>query len=177
MFDNNPKFQIAYDAEGVKLYEPTRDTSYHTSRTLAANAQNIFSNAGVTKDLLVEIMQDMIRRCNSQNVEQLKTDIAILANNVLYRTKYPVDELCSLRMGAIWYFLEGEDPDTTDDFWINKKMDLAKEHPGLYAFFLSKGIESTRSYNELLDSSITANYFQTRKETLESLTPQRLTNK
>jgi hypothetical protein len=185
MFANNPKYKEVFYSKvhDIKFYMPEDvATGYHLSRYVAAGAQNIYSSAGATKDLLGAMMDKMLELCNEEkNVKSLRTDIATLANNIKYRIKYPVDEDCALRMGAIYTFVDGEDPDSTEDYWTRRKLALAKgdaaqnipPDPELYAFFLSIGMPFTPSWSELSPGSTGSGYFSQRTETLNALQPQR----
>lgn len=185
MFTNNPKYKEVFYSKvhDIKFYMPEDvATGYHLSRYVAAGAQNIYSAAGATKDLLGAMMDKMLELCNEEkNVKSLRTDIATLANNIKYRLKYPVDEDCALRMGAIYTFVDNEDPDSTEDYWTRRKLALAKgdaaqniaPDPELYAFFLSIGMPFTPSWSELSPGSTGSNYFSQRTETLNALQPQR----
>ncbi len=176
-FSDNPQYKIAETFGDIVLYEPASDTDYHMSRYIAANAQNIYASAGTTKELLSKIANHAIKICNEKDVKTIKTDIGLLMNNILSRLQYPVDEDCALRMGCLFYFIEGEDPNSVDEFWLNKKLNLAKgeakEHsPAMYNFFLSKGLINTPAYSELLECLSDRDYFQKRKEMLAQLIPQ-----
>ncbi len=181
MFRNNPAYQQAAQEGKYSLYIPENIMSYHTSRFIQAANQQIYSNAGATKEVLEQVMTEIIERCNNQkDIATMRTDIAAFANSVKYRLKYPVDELCSLRMGAILCYLEyenedgtvvSEDPDKYDNFWTKKKMDLAMDSPNLYSFFLTWGISNTPQYREHSGISIDMDYFMQRRQMLESLLP------
>lgn len=154
---------------------------YHMSRYVAAGAQNIYAASGATKDLLAGMMDKMLELCNDEkSINNLRTDIATLANNIKYRLRYPVDEDCALRMGAIYTFAEGEDSSTTEDYWTGQKLAWAKgdasqnisPDPELYAFFLSIGIEFTPSWKEQSAILTDSNYFKTRMDNLNGLQPQ-----
>lgn len=184
MFANNPKYKEVFysTVHNLRFYMPEDiATGYHLSRYVAAGAQNIYSGAGATKDLLDALMDKMLERCNDEkNLKNLRTDIAVLANNIKYRLRYPVDEDCALRMGAIYCFIDGEDPDTTEDYHTRRKVMLAKgdnaqnipPDPQLYAFFLSIGIPYTPAWSELSDTLTSTSYFSQRQETLNALMPQ-----
>lgn len=146
-YADNPKYKEVYHSivHNVKLYMPQDAANgYHMSRYVAAGAQNIYAASGATKQLLGNMMDKMLELCNDEkNIKTLRTDIATLANNIKYRLRYPVDEDCALRMGAIYTLVEGEDADNTDDFWTAKKLAWAKgdaaqqiqPDPDMYAFF------------------------------------------
>lgn len=165
----------------VKLYMPQDAANgYHMSRYVAAGAQNIYAAGGATKDLLTAMMDKMLELCNDEkSVKSLRTDIATLANNIKYRLRYPVDEDCALRMGAIYTIAEGEDPEVTEDFWTARKVAWAKgdaarnlpPDPELYSFFLSIGIVSTPAWKELSGTLTDSNYFKTRTDNLNGLQP------
>lgn len=182
-YKNDPKYTEVFKSKvhNISLYMP-KDVAngYHMSRYVAAGAQNIYASGGATKDLLNAIMDKMLELSNDEkNVNHLRTDIATLANNIKYRLKYPVDEDCALRMGAIYSFADGEDPEQTEDFWTNKKLAWAKgdasqniaPDPELYSFFLNIGIVSTPAWKELSDTLTGTNYFKIRTEHLNALRP------
>lgn len=183
-FADNPAYREVFHSKihNVRLYMPQDAANgYHMSRYVAAGAQNIYAAGGATKDLLGAMMDKMLELCNDEkNVKSLRTDIATLANNIKYRLRYPVDEDCALRMGAIYVFAEGEDPETTEDYWTARKVAWAKgdttqgiaPDPELYAFFLSIGIASTPAWKEQSDILTDSNYFKTRTDNLNGLMPQ-----
>jgi hypothetical protein len=122
---------------------------------------------------LNEIADAILQRCNLQSkLETRITDIGVLANEIKYRTKYPVDEHCAIRIGAVLSFIDGEDPDKYDVFWTRKKEELAMNNPEAYSFFLSWGISNTEPYRKQFDTSISLDYFRNRQEALRSLSLQ-----
>lgn len=177
-FADNPLFKEVFHSSvhGVKFYAPANG-EYNMSRYVAAGAQNIFSAAGMTKGLITSFLEKMLDICNEEkNNKRLKTDIAILCNNLLYRTKYPVDEDCAIRMGCIYTFIDGENPDKTDPSFTAKKMDLVKSEPhdpDLYAFFLTLGAALTPSWNEPEQITIDWEYLMKRADQLKALMPLR----
>ena len=184
-YANNPRYREVFHSKvhNVKLYMPEDPANgYHMSRYVAAGAQNIYAAGGATKDILNAMMDKMLELCNDEkNIKTLRTDVATLANNIKYRLRYPVDEDCALRMGAIYAFAEGEDPNTTEDLWTTRKLTWAKGNasqdippdPELYSFFLSIGIASTPAWKELSDTLTDSNYFKTRTDNLNALQPTR----
>lgn len=181
----NPAYKEVFHStiHNIKLYMPQDAANgYHMSRYVAAGAQNIYAAGGATKELLNAMMDKMLELCNDEkNIKSLRTDVATLANNIKYRLRYPVDEDCALRMGAIYTFAEGENPDTTEDYWTVKKVAWAKGNavqnippdPELYSFFLSIGIVSTPAWKELSDTLTDSNYFKIRTHNLNALQPSR----
>lgn len=178
------KYQVAFTSkvhEELKLYVPAQDTDYHISRYVAAGAHNIYSSVGASKEVLTAVLDKMLTLCNEdKNNNSMRTDIAILANNLKYRMQYPVDEDCALRMGAIYCFLEDENPDETHDVFTRKKLLYAKGNgldipadPDLYAFFLNLGVQSTPSWKEYVTVLQDTDYLTSRQVTLNSLMPQR----
>lgn len=145
---------------------------YHLSRYIAAGAQNIYSASGCTKEYLDAITNKMIEVCNGSNTTTAKTDLALLANNIRVRLKYPIDEDCAIRMGAIYAIMEGEDPDTCDANVVKVKMDMCLTDRDMYAFFLNMGYQSTPEWNGLLpDLEAMEDYLKTRNELLKATTP------
>lgn len=185
IFKNNPEYKEAHVAKVVEhsegrdfvrkvpVFIPTGVTQYHLSRLVAANAQNIYSTSGITKDLLVAMLKQVVTLCNDRKkpLDTVLTDIATLGNNLLYRTKYPLDELCAIRMGAIYSFIEGEDPNSVNPSYTQRKIDLAMEDADLYDFFLNMGAIHTPAYKTLLNHLQDSEYFKNRKITLQGLTP------
>ncbi|MEZ5017008.1 MAG: hypothetical protein R2800_08135 [Flavipsychrobacter sp.] len=182
-FANDPKYKEVFHSSvhNVKLYIPVDVANgYHMSRYVAAGAQNIYAAGGATKQLLGSMMDKMLELCNEEkSTKTLRTDIATLANNIKYRLQYPVDEDCALRMGAIYCFAEGEEPNQMEDYWTARKVAWAKGDAAqniapdaeLYSFFLSLGIASTPAWKELSDTLIDTNYFKTRTDNLNALMP------
>lgn len=166
------KMVEVFESKGIKFYQPANG-EYHLSRYVAAGAQNIFSACGITKTLLQTFMDKMIEMCNDEkSLKTLRTDIAIMCNNLLYRTKYPVDEDCAIRMGAIYCILEGEDPDICDASLTEKKVQMTRQDPDLYTFFLTMGIKYTPAWSESGTDMSDMEYFSKRMETLNALIPQ-----
>ncbi len=181
-YANNPAYTLAAEQGIYKIYVPVNPADgYHTSRYVEALNQQIYSQAGANKELLESVMDDMIARCNkATNTDTLRTDIAALANSIKYRLKYPVDQHCAIRMGAILSFLEyekdgevfSEPADKCELFWINKKTELALDQPELYTFFLTWGLTNSANYNEALATLTDSEYFIKRTEAIRSLLPQ-----
>lgn len=179
----NPAYKKVFHSNihNIKLYMPQDVANgYHMSRYVAAGAQNIYAAGGATKDLLNAMMDKMLELCNDEkNIKSLRTDVATLANNIKYRLSYPVDEDCALRMGAIYTFAEGENPEAAEDYWTTRKVAWAKgdatqnipPDPEMYSFFLSIGIVSTPAWKELSDTLTGSNYFKTRTDNLNALQP------
>lgn len=181
-FENNPLYKVVFESKvhGCKFYGPSGESDYHLSRYVAAGAQNIYSGAGATKDALQAITDKMLELCNDEkNIKSLRTDVTILAQNIQYRLKYPIDEDCALRMGAIYVFMEDEQPEEVHDLFTRRKIAMAKgdlankipADPELYAFFLNTGIENTPSWKESEIALSGTAYFRTREEALFGLVP------
>lgn len=170
MLSDTHKYRIVYDNHGIKLYEPTGD--YHMSRYVAAQSQYIYSASGATKDYLKTLATQVKAICDNEDTRLTwRTDIGTLMNNLLYRMQYPVDEDCAIRTGALYYFIDGEDPEVVNPVLTERKVELARQHPDLYTFFLSAGIVSTPSWKPIERDSLTTQYFQGRREALRNLTP------
>ncbi len=171
---DNPSFALVHKMKsGTEFYVHTNDSEIALARFIAAQAQNIYSQSGATKEMLQALVGQMLDIVNDDksNNKRIRSDISTLCNNILYRTKYPLDEECSLRMGAIYTIMDGEDPNKCEDSWTQKKMKLAREDRGLYDFFIQMGINATPAYRELSTASSDSGYFQRREQTLEALTP------
>ena len=183
MLAENPQYKEVFHSSvhNIRFYMPVDIANgYHMSRYVAAGAQNIYAAGGATKELLAAMMDKMLELCNDEkSVKTLRTDIATLANNIKYRLRYPVDEDCALRMGAIYTLVEGENPDAVDDYQTNRKLMLAKgdatqgilPDPELYRFFLTIGVPYTPAWSEQSAILSDTNYFNQRKELLNALMP------
>lgn len=173
IFKDNPSYKEACKSDKHIFYTPINIAEgYHVSRFIAGNAQNMYSASGITKELHTTMLNKILDIVNDDksNTGRVKSDVATIANNLLYRTRYPVDEECLIRMGAIYCFIEGEDPDTVDDLWTQKKMKVAKEDRKVYDFFIETGWINTPAYKDLLPVLNDSEYFQKRQAALESLT-------
>ena len=177
MFKDNPAYKLEVETDGVRIYTPVNIADgYHTARLVEATNQQIYSGAGATRDTLAEAMDMILLRCNKEfKTDTLRTDVANIATTIKYRLQYPVDQHCSIRMGAILSFMEtelsSEPTDKVMDFWIEKKVKLAFENPEMYSFFLSWGIINTPLYNNHLDTLNDLDYFNKRMGTIKSLLP------
>lgn len=172
MLKDNPSYKVVFRSEvhGIDFYAPVETAEYHMSRYVAAGAQNIFSASGATKDFLEKVIDKMLDICNNErSKDTIRTDIGTLCNNMKARMKYPVDEDCAIRMGAIYSIMEGENPDEVKATYTERKVKLAHEDPDLYAFFLGIGISSTPSWKDYGINSLTMEYFQNRKDMLRLL--------
>jgi hypothetical protein len=184
----NPAYKAVFTSKvhNVTFYMPADIANgYHTSRHVAAVAQDVFSGGGSTRDYLRKVALQVLSWCNEEkNMSELRTNVSAMMQNLLYRTDYPVDELCSIRMGAIYTIMEGEDPDAVQDYWTQQKIILAtgsyerniKADGELYTFFLSTGIQFTPSYKESSLTSIDTTYFNIRREALEGILPHQFRN-
>ena len=176
-FKNDPKYKLGYESNGYAYYYLAKVEDYHLLRKLEAERHIIYANAGATKEVIQVIANEIIKRANLDNYKTARTDIGVLANNLLYRTQNPVDEHCGVRMGAILTFVEyevdgktiSEDPDSASQEYLKERR--AMEDPALYSFFLSMGIELIPQYRQLLDTSMPTDYFNERRKTLAGLTP------
>lgn len=170
-FANNPNYIEVFTSPSVTLYCPAETHAYHLSRHIAAHAQNIYSSSGITPQLLTKFMDELIAQANDSNIKTLRTNVGILANNIKYRLRYPVDEDCAIRMGCIYTFMEGEDPDAVSSAWTERKLALAKQHPDLYTFFLTEGKRLTPSWKAYEQDLNDMEYFSKRARELSSLLP------
>lgn len=178
----NKQYKLAFTSKvhKVKFYTTIEGGNYHMSRYIAAGHQNIYSASGATEDFMRKWTGQMLDIVNNQNnKDRLRSDCSVMLNNLAYRQKYPVDEDCGLRMGAIYLIAQDEDPDTYDNFQTERKVKLAKGNaaegispdPDLYTFFLTLGIVNTPSWQEHQTDTIGTEYFLKRREMLQSLTP------
>jgi hypothetical protein len=174
---NDPNYKLVFQHEGFAFYQPVNTAEgYHQSRYVEACNQHIYANAGATVEVIQTICNEMITRCNKEfKTDTLRTDLALLANNLLYRTKYPVDQHCAIRLGALLCFMETdqatEDPNKVSLHWQQKKETLAYEIPEVYAFFLSMGIINIPKYSEVWNTLNGEAYFLDRDQQLNSLLP------
>lgn len=165
---DNPNFKLVFSSK-VHNKDFYMAEKYHLSRYIAAGSQNIYSACGITKDLLDVITNKQIEICNGNNTATAKTDLALLANNIRVRLKYPIDEDCAIRMGAIYAIMDGEDPDTCEATIVKEKMDMCATDRDMYTFFLNMGYQSTPEWNGLLpDIEAMQDYLKTRNQLLQA---------
>jgi hypothetical protein len=176
-YANNPAYKLEAEHEDYRIYTPVNIMEgYSTSRYIEAMNQQIYAQAGATKEVLAQCMDEIILKCNLiENIRTTKTDIAALAQSIKYRLAYPVDQHCIIRMGCTLSFLECEDgsePAAFTSVWQQKKEKLAFTVQPLYDFFLSWGHDNLRQSVKAYDTSIDLDYFHNRTLTLNSLTEQ-----
>lgn len=167
-FKDNPKYKVEFHSEvtNITFYTHAQITDFHVSRHISAQAQNIYSSAGCTREVINELVSNSLELINQNKL----SDVAVLMNNLKYRLQYPVDEDASLKMGLIYTFIQGENPNTCENHWTEKKLQIIKQDPTAYTFFLSKGLLLTPNYQEYLQE-ISHDYFIKRKMTLKTLIP------
>lgn len=176
-FKDNPEYQVVFTLKrdnepDINFYQPVSPIDgYHVSRYVAGQAQSAYASTGVTPEMLNTLMDNMLALVNDEKKGKstLRTDIGVIANQIKYRTKYPVDEDVCLRMSAIYLLMDNEDPNKVQDSWTKHKVKLAKDNPDLYAFFLDSGIKFTPKYLELSEALNLGEYFQTRSEAIRSM--------
>lgn len=174
---NTSEYVVAFESkvlkddknQPVKFYALKEITKYHLSRNVAANAQNIYSEAGLTKSLLKEICTNMTDAVNRNKLDE----VAVWVNNIKARLNYPVDEDSAIRMAMIYHFIDGENPQSCESNWTEEKLKLVKLDPEAYSFFLPIGLQYTPSYQTFL-AEISPNYLEQRRQTILQLTPQLL---
>lgn len=186
MLKGNKSYTLQKELGNVRIYTLTNTMELHTTRYVELLNQQIYSSSGANKDILEQTMNEILTRCNDmKNQKTFRTDVAALANSVLYRLKYPVDQHCAIRMGAMCCFYEedilnqdgsvysvlSEDKPQFDAFFQQKKEMLALSNPEWYSFFLSLGIVNTPQYNTLLDTLTDTDYFRKREETIQAILP------
>lgn len=178
------EYQKVFEHSKINIYVPVNTTTYHTSRVLEATKQSMYAASGATEDVINQHLQAIIDLCNQKGeIKNIRTDIASVATALQARTKRPLDAHCAIRLGATLSFAalvkDGvettlEDPNKTQLFWLNKKMELAFEIPELYTFFLSMGISSIPQYNDLSSTLSDMDYFVNRMRELEAMLPKEL---
>ena len=199
MFANNTDYQLAYTSTPDKhtthkFYVPTNiATGYHHSRYVEAMHNDIYARSGATKEVIRTLAEEIIIICNDElNKAKLRTDIALLANNLLYRTQNPIDQQCAIRQGALLCFLEttittdhhhpagplplqtiSEDPNIVKYEWQQRKEAMALADPDLYTFFLTMGYSNLEIYDEALSTLLDEDYFNRRTITLQTMLPSR----
>lgn len=171
-YANNPSYTPLHTfLDKTVIYGLGDDTQLSLARKTALDAQAIFADGVITKPLLKKICQEMIKEVNKKDLAA----VAVWANNLLYRCSYPVDEDVALRAAACVLFIDGEDAETCTTADIEKKVALIKSDSKAYDFFLPMGLALVPAYRPFVKESSRL-YFQRRKQTLESLTPQQLAN-
>lgn len=172
---NDIKFKKVFESKMLKdtngdpliFYTLVDASQYHLSRYVAASAQNIYSESGLTKSILAKICSEMTNAINNKKLDE----VAVWVNNIKARISYPVDEDASLRMAMIYHFVEGENPDKCENHWTEWKLKQIKNDPEAYSFFLPIGLAYTPIYREYLEEISEASLME-RKSMIQMLTPQ-----
>lgn len=170
-YQNNQDYQIAFTAfkgqENETHFYVPKDTmnGYHMSRKVAGQVQEMYGGAGITKELLSDIVGQMKDAINSdEKAVKIRTNMAAMVANLEYRLKYPIDEMAALRMAALYLFIEGEDPNHVHPHITEQKVKIAMQDPEAYAFFLHIGSEFQGSWRESTLSLEDEDYIQARNE-------------
>jgi hypothetical protein len=168
------KYQLHYTSEKHGAFYVAIDpNNYHLSRYVAAGVQNIYSASGSTSEYLDAITSQMLDIINTGSKERIISDVSVLTNNIRYRLKYPVDQDCAIRMGAIYVMHEDENPDEVNPQVTSKKVQWAKEDAGLYDVLFTVGVTHTPSWIEpLKDLGEMQTYLSRRNEALTALNIQ-----
>lgn len=172
-FFSNTDYELVGEFDGNKIYALVDPNKYHLSRFVEAQNQNIMASCGMTKDKLLQVANEMIKLCNEQDYKQLRTDIGALANYMKYCTQYPIENECALKVGCIFTFIDGEDPNVINRHFEQTKLNLARNNADAYAFFLSMGMRNIPEYSQILNTSEAMDYSK-RQEMLMSLLPDSL---
>lgn len=174
-FKDNPKFALAYHSKAgnVSFYIPSSVTDYHKSREMAMAAQDSYSRCGISRDVLQSFTDKMLEIANKQlNMDTVRTDIGVIANNLRFRMSEIVDEQCTLRMAALSLFIDGENPDEVSEAWTLRKLKYAAEFPDIRSFFLGMGVALTPQYNSLCRGLEIEEYLRQRQMAIDGLTLQ-----
>ena len=174
------KYKLVNEISGYRLYVPVSiEEGYHLSRFIQIQRQSMYASSGATPDVLRKCMDAILDICNMNGqVKHRFSDISGIANMIKYRLDYPVDEHCSIRVGALSCFIEwdgadgavvSENPNEVNQFFMDKKMGLAMSNPDMYAFFLTLGIGNTPTYKEHLNILEDSDYFQKRNQVMRTL--------
>ena len=126
IYKDNAEFEPVFEFKGetdtqgnpLVMYRLKDTSKYHLSRYVSANAQNIYSESGITKELLSNICQQMTKSINDNKLDE----VAVWVNNIKARLTYPVDENAALRMAMIYHFVEGENPNLCENHWTEWKL-------------------------------------------------------
>ncbi len=168
----HPDYEVAFTCGEHVFYKPIDITSYHKSRELAMAAQDQFSRSGIDPDTLQAFAQQLLDEANNTaQKDRLRSNVSVIATNLLLRLRNPVDELCAIRMGAIAMIHADEYPDVCNYAWLKRKMDLAQQHPDVYAFFLQMGLAFTPEYGNLLRGLTAEEYLTNREQQLKLAVP------
>lgn len=183
MFKDNPKFALQGDFNGVRIYTCVKESDYHTVRYIEALNWQTFASCGVTKDKLKQLTDNLLEICNDdKSGKTIRTDVASIAQLIQYAMKYPLEEHCGIQLGCMLSFAEweidgttySEDPNSIQDTFMRKKMDLALGNPDAYTFFLSWGIDNIPEYKTHFATLTDMNYFQKRKQAMAAILPEHL---
>lgn len=182
MYLNNPSYQLQETVQTkeatYRIYTPVNVSDYHMIRHIEATKQATYAAAGANAEVVQAHLNAILDRCNqAQSFDNFKTDITSITNALLYRTKYPVDQHCGVRMGCILSFLEveeggkvlSEDPTKADFIWQDRKEKLAFEHQQLYSFFLTWGATNVPQWSDHLNTLKDMEYLLNRRQTLQSI--------
>lgn len=177
----NPAYVKVWEWGSYSFFTDFNVTDLHASRYVEALRYLEYANCGITPDILGQLMDEIIQRCNmTLEMKTRTTDIAALAQNVKYRLAHPVDQHCAIRIGSLMSYMEyehegkiiAENPQKAESFWFEKKQRLAMEVPEVYSFFIELGMANLPTYKELWPTLSDTDYFLRRDHILSSLLPE-----
>lgn len=164
------KYELKKEIGGIGIYVARNPAdTVHLSRYVALQREEIFAAGGATRDVLEKVMTAIVTACDETlNPKGFRSEVTTLAQSILYRLKYPIDEHCLLREGFILTYLDGE-PELLSDYWMDKKWQMVRDNEEAYAFFLQWGLVNSTAYASHLDILKEPGYFQNREETIRSI--------
>lgn len=179
----NPVFRELFHSSvhNARFYAPADgESGYHISRVVGAQSIDLYAQSGATREVLEAITKALETLFEDESSKaKIRTDGTLLVQNLRYRLKYPVDEDCMIRLGAVLTFMESdtygtEAHDSLNPRTTEQKVGMAKSDPDLYAFFLTLGATNMPAYKDFSDICLDPQYLNQRREVLRSLTPLHL---
>jgi hypothetical protein len=121
-------------------------------RNIAANTANKEFWYNMTVQDLNKIADEILVANNARDYNT----VAIKVNEIKTRSLKLVEYETTLRLGAIYYLIEGEHPGRYNPITTNKKVDLWKEDEEARSFFLQAVWDMVKPYTELSSRDLLA---------------------
>ena len=138
---------VKIDRHGNKWYSFTNPLQMHIDRELNLRDAEEFWKLNITRDWLIDWVDNVERSLNEGKIGdlgvyifELKTRLELLASRTAY-----------IQFCAVFYLINDEDPNTLDLNYVKKKADLLNADSELRDFFLT---DVCKRYKNLEESTL-----------------------
>ena len=143
---------IETNIQGLRTYQNASDIPY--IRLSAFEALTRQSEMKIRDKNLIDIFDQFTKLAIDKDFANI-TQLAAYAKSVIQQI---ANQNILLEIGSIFIVLEGEDENDLQEFWTNKKMQLALSNNEIAAFFLQTSISCLNLLKSNMQNLNTTNY-------------------